>query len=844
MDACSDTTSESNSIVYKYIPSAPHILSVDTLLEICHGDDNAQLILNFDRALYTGEKVYFGEVETGSDTLVLKGIELNIDPVTFKSNPIINLPSGAHIVGVYGTYQYGVGVGDTTNTYNQGANHRYTITIPQRPKVSYKVFQDSVHCHGGIDGRIKIKASGGTGTYYAELYELGQRGTLFRTPVTFTDSVYYFTDLAKGDYEIYLKDSNGCEPDTAFLPVSVSEPARALRIFDDDYHEPKAFGYSDGEAWAFIDGGSGAYSIVWKDSVSGTVLKTETLIRLDSISSVKSTLFNIPKGKYTIEVYDQNWNPAYLLNPSNNQNYCGCQASKTIDVDQPPKLLVEIKEHHYVTCNGDNDGELIAKVTGGRPHLLPKKPYDYEWRRITPDSTTILETYTSVNDSILTNLYSGHYMICVTDSNHIQATSRIFHLVQPEPLVVSTNVRQHLLCDGYKIGEIEAVVTGGTPPYEYFWETGDTTHVVTGLGKGIYSVFVRDARYKDNPRHYCSMEAFGEVTSPNGMNITSTIKEPTCSAYADGEITLTITGGVTPYTFLWSDGATTQNRTGIPAGDYTITITDANGCSLTDSYSLYEPEPLAVDLGNDITLCKDRSVTLNSSIGQDSITYLWTKDGSILSTDSVYTISEAGNYRITITNQDGCSAYDEITVRQSNDELTADFVVATEIPNNKEVYAVNITNMAYDRIEWIMPDEATISEQTEHQIYFSIPYNGHYTIGMIGYRGACQDILYKTIEVKDAKDIDDYKEVEPFIKKFIVYPNPNDGNFSAEIELCEQMNYTLYLYDGNGNLIETKNVRNTKGTTTQFNASGKGAGVYLLRFASQKMNSTFKVVIK
>lgn len=842
--ACNKYT---QTLTFQILPSAPHIVSVDYILESCYESGNAQLILKFDRPLFPKENLYYSQRDSISGIYNAKDFPISIDPITLESNFITGLVAGKYELGLRGTYRYGATDADTIPTYVEGENHYYTINIPKRQKVTYKVFQDSVRCHEGRDGRIKIKAEGGTGSYYAELYEQGKRGTLFRIPVSFTDSIYYFTDLPKGDYEVYLEDTNGCKPqgsDLIYQPISVEEPIGPLHIFDDDYHEPKAFGYSDGEAWAFIDGGSGAYSIVWKDSVSGTVLKTETLIRSDSVSSVKTILPNIPKGKYTIEVYDQNWNPAYLPDPSKDYNYCGCQASKTIDVDQPPKLLVEIKEYHYVTCNGDNDGELIAKVTGGRPHLLPKKPYKYEWCRIAADSTTVLETYPSVNDSILSNLYSGHYMICVTDSNFIQATSRIFHLVQPDPLVVSTNIRQHLLCDGYKIGEIEAVVTGGTPPYEYFWETGDTTRIVTGLGKGIYSVFVRDARYKDNPRHYCSMEAFGEITSPNGMNITSTIKEPTCNTYADGEIILAVTGGVMPYTFLWSDGATTQNRTGLPEGDYSVVITDANGCRLADEYSLYEPEPLTVNIGGDITLCKGRSVTLNGSIGQHSITYLWTKDGSILSTDSIYTISTSGKYRLMVTNQDGCSAYDEITVRQSNDELTADFVVATEIPNNKKVYAVNITNMSYDRIEWIMPDEATIAEQTEHQIYFSIPYNGYYSIGMIGYKGACQDILYKTIEVKDARDIDDYQEVEPFIKKFIVYPNPNDGNFSAEIELCEQMNYTLYLYDGTGNLIETKNIRNTKGTTTRFSATGKGAGVYLLRFVSQKMNSTFKVIIK
>lgn len=845
MGYCGGDNRESNHIPFKYLPSAPHINQTIYTPPVCHGENNGKIHIEFDRPLYDKERLYFALKDNNTHTYDITDT-LAIDPVSLTAT-VNGMPAGFYDYRVYGSYRIGTSANDTINTYTDGIHHTDTITIPERPKVVYTVSQDSVHCHAGTDGAIHVNAIGGVGQYYAALFAANGSDTL---QTKFFSGTTRFENLKKGDYKIYLKDLHNCEPqwpDSTYQRLSVKEPDKALQTYNTGYQEPKAFGYSDGIIWSYISGGTGAYDVTWRDS-TGTIVKNETLVRPTAGSSIRTEATGIKKGTYYLYVKDQNHDSA---TPPTLENYCGCEALDSIFVDEPPKLLVSVDTLHYVTCYGDTDGRLVAHATGGRPDHTTAMPYTYQWHKITADSTTVLESYTVINDSILTGLPSAHYVICITDTNHIKAYSPVFHLTEPDLLKVKVQVNRNLSCSGETSGEMEVIVTGGTKPYSYFWETGDTTRVVSGLGKGIYSVFVRDGRYADHRKdqgwytHYCQEEATGEITSPNGMNISSVLTHPTCNSYSDGKIELAVTGGVAPYSYLWNDGVTTSNRDNLPDGQYSITVIDANGCSLSENYQLEEPEPLIVNIGNDFTLCKDQIIKVNGGVGLSDISYLWTDgNNNALSSDSVYSIGKAGQYRLQVTNQAGCTAGARIRVSQSDTELTTDFVVASKIPNNTKVNAVNIIRTGYDNVEWILPDEAIVWDETRDKLQFSIPQNGYYTIGMIAQKEDCQDVLYKTLEVVNKGDIDWTEEdSEPFLKNFIVYPNPNDGNFRAKVELREVADYSLFLYDTNGNLIESKTIRNSRGEESYFNRTTAPAGAYYLRFVSQKTTSALKIMI-
>jgi hypothetical protein len=355
---------------------------------------------------------------------------------------------------------------------------------------------------------------------------------------------------------------------------------------------------------------------------------------------------------------------------------------------------------------------------------------------------------------------------------------------------------------------------------------------------------VRDARYFDNPAHFCSQEAHGEIQSPNPIRVEVSLKNPSCNAYSDGKIELKVSGGRMPYTYLWSDGATTKDRNSLSDGDYRITITDANNCFMSETYELRQPEALAVNIGSDFTLCANRSETLNGSLSLAGMHYNWTKDGVAIAADSLCTIRSAGVYRLTVSNESGCSAFSEIKVSLSDEELVADFVVASKIPNNTRVYAVNIIRTGYDRIEWSVPKEAIITEELSDRLQFAIPANGRYRLGMIAYRGNCRDILYKDFEVANKNEIEDYNEAEPLLKRFVVYPNPNNGHFAVYVELSVPTDYSLVLYNSQGIPVETKTYTNSMGGEIGFTDSTIQGGVYYLRFISEKVTSLFKIIVQ
>lgn len=810
------------------IPSAPHIVGATYDMPACNGELNGWVKLRFDRALFNGERLYYA-LKSNREYL---NDPLTVDPQTFEA-VIHGLPSDAYNISLQGTLPIN---GQSAYTYTEGSTHYYDITIPVRPKVTFTADQEAAHCFDGYDGRIRVTAQGGVGKYHADLFARDNTSVILRQLTFNENQTVRFTDLHAGDYIVQLTDSNYCHPDVPELALTVSQPAAPLSLYGLQYKEPIGFGYSDGQAWVNITGGTGTYTVVWTNQ-QGTQLASEPLVNAEG-SSKQTRLKNIGKGTYYVYVTDQNFP---LVDPRTQANECGCIAVDTIFVDEPPLLKVALSETHYVTCHGDNDGVITAHAEGGRPYLpadAKPLPYSYKWYKQTASGDSL---FTQAGDSILTGLYSGYYKVKITDRNGIEALSPVFHLVQPEPLMVTAAVVKSLLCDGASSGEAEVIVTGGTEPYSYFWETGDTTRVVKGLPQGIYSVYVRDGRYLDSQTHYCSAEAHVEIKAPEGLIIKAVTKEPTCSSGADGSIVLEASGGTAPYIFRWENGADATMREGLADGTYSVLITDAGGCTVAGSYTLKEPEAVVVDLGGDVTLCKGRSTILANLTGMGGVTYRWTRNGQEVSTDSLCTATTAGVYRLTATNTVGCTAHHEITVSISDDELAADFVIASQIPNNTVVRAINIIRTPYDRIEWIMPAEAVVSEQTDDHVLFSIARNGYYSIGMAGYKGACRDMLYKRIEVLAGGEINSYDESEPFLRKFTVYPNPGSGNFNVSIELREAADYTLSLCDSKDQVIETRNITLSIGEDTLFGIPA-AAGTYYLRFISKETTSVFKMV--
>jgi gliding motility-associated-like protein len=284
------------------------------------------------------------------------------------------------------------------------------------------------------------------------------------------------------------------------------------------------YGNSDGTVSLTITGGNGSNAFVWSGGQS-----TEDLS-------------GIPAGTYTITVTDAN----------------GCTAEQTATVQQPGQIVVAVTINS-VSCNGMSDGSVMASVSGGTPG------YTYDWSH---DS--------GLNTNTADQLVAGSYVVMVTDSNNC-TTLYTADVTEPAPMNTVLDVMD-VLCYGSSTGSVSTTVSGGTPPYLYSWNGITGASAISNVPAGIFAVTVTDT-------HGCSDVQETEIIQPEAIVISGEVTDATCPDSRDGTLNVTVAGGNLPYTYNWSVNSTADNLQEIQAGSYTLTVTDANGCS-TDSLFL------------------------------------------------------------------------------------------------------------------------------------------------------------------------------------------------------------------------------------------------------------------
>ncbi|MCX6277795.1 MAG: hypothetical protein NT004_06840 [Bacteroidetes bacterium] len=203
-----------------------------------------------------------------------------------------------------------------------------------------------------------------------------------------------------------------------------------------------------------------------------------------------------------------------------------------------------------VSCNGGSDGTIFTSTSGG---LLP---YSYLW---SAGETT----------SALNYLMAGSYTVTATDAT-LATVNQTWYISEPTEVTCSV-VISPVSCNGAADGAIMQSSTGGTPPYSYIWSNGSTTPGVSGLAPGQYFLTVSDA-------HNCTYMTFGYIMEPGSIALNANVLNASCPTCNDGSISLTAEGGTPPYTYLWSNGVTTINISGLNPGNYGVTVSDFHSC--------------------------------------------------------------------------------------------------------------------------------------------------------------------------------------------------------------------------------------------------------------------------
>ncbi|MTB53318.1 hypothetical protein [Lewinella sp. W8] len=262
-----------------------------------------------------------------------------------------------------------------------------------------------------------------------------------------------------------------------------------------------------------------------------------------------------------------------LLNPD---NWLGSDdmlqstdpCSPAFSCSAPDPLQVTVFENTPILCNGGSEGSLVPQIANGT------EPFTYQWSN-------------GFTERVNPGLSAGPYSVTVTDANGATGEGS-FTLTEPTLLTALTVVDSNVTCNGVFDGGATAAGSGGTMPYSYLWNNGATTAAITGVGAGTYSVTVTDA-------NGCEATSSATITEPMLLMATTVVdSNVTCNGFADGGASASAAGGTISYSYRWSNGATTAAITGVMAGTYSVTVTDANGCEATSSATITEPAPLTV----------------------------------------------------------------------------------------------------------------------------------------------------------------------------------------------------------------------------------------------------------
>jgi gliding motility-associated-like protein len=345
---------------------------------------------------------------------------------------------------------------------------------------------------------------------------------------------------------------------------------------------------SPGSASVTVNGGVQPYSYLWQTG--------------DTISQIS----NLTSGNYEVTVSDSN----------------SCE--KTISIFVPEGNLNGNLSLTFAnpSCYNYSDGSITVSLNNSI------QPVNYVWNP------------SNISGGNINGLQAGTYYVTITDSIGCNADT-VVELQNPAQVIVNTNI-YNVKCYNQNNGALSLNITGAVEPYNIMWSDGNTSDSIFNLHAGQYSYTLTDASN-------CSVVDTIQLTQPGEIVINESINDVSCFGYSDGAIYLSINGGVSPYNYNWNTGDTIQDQTNVHAGDYIVTVTDANACEKISSYTISQPDSLqalaVISYNNGFA-----DVQVNVSGGTPDYSYNWSNS----LTGSYAEHLASGNYTITVSDANSC----------------------------------------------------------------------------------------------------------------------------------------------------------------------------------------------
>ena len=408
-------------------------------------------------------------------------------------------------------------------------------------------------------------------------------------------------NLCSGNYTIIATDTYGCKDS---VNLNINNPQLLIADITDTTNAAcNGLNSNSGTATVTANGGTPNYTYLWSNG--------DNTITSDSLFA----------GAYTVTVTDIN----------------SCDTVISVYISDLSNIEIATNSTQTL-CFNQCDGSASAIITAaGTP------PYNYYWSN-------------NVNTQTISNLCAGYYNVTVIDFDNCVRTENIY---VDQPTEVNTDLNQGIIVCNGDSAEISINNTiGGTPNYTYIWNTGETADTIF-QHEGSGYLITTDS-------HSCKDTVFFDITEPDIIAIDTALKLSACLESCNGKITIEMEGGVAPYYYNWSNSGTTSNQvSNLCAGDYSVTMSDALGCTnvydFTIGVSDYQAElTLSSD---DIYIYSGESTNIDAT--PNHIYYYWNPLNTLANNVTANVIASptyTTTYQLNIIDEYGCTATDTITI--------------------------------------------------------------------------------------------------------------------------------------------------------------------------------------
>ncbi len=544
-------------------------------------------------------------------------------------------------------------------TDSEACSDTLQIEVMEVAPVSINATSINVTCNGAQDGIAAVSALGGTGAY---AYQWSNGATQDSVP-----------GLDTGWYQVTVTDGNSCsttdsvlilEPDsltTDFVVTNVScfgEASGTIQTSvtggNEGYTYQWSNGASDDSLYALV---SGTYTLTLSDAKSCTRVDSALVEQPDSLTiqitalsnllchgdstasfqasiaggtspyaltwntgASVSTLNQMPAGTYTASVSDSN----------------GCINQQSYLLTEPDPLLIGFDTILNPICHSESNGLVGASGNGGT------LPYSFSWSN-------------GVQQSLNVGLDSGAYALTVTDGNGCASDTSIV-LNHPPALSAAFSITD-VACAGDSSGSILTTTSNAQGSEDYLWSNGSVAANPGNIPADIYMVTITDSVG-------CELIESVIVNEPDSLGLEILANLNLCFGDSSGSLQASVAGGILPYSYAWSNGASSSQNLNLPAGTYTLIVTDSNGCFQEESLVLNQPPQLQITVDSiEHILCFDDSsgyIGISANGGSGTPLFQW-NDGF---GGSVYSNIPAATYTIIATDTNMCSADTTLTLTE------------------------------------------------------------------------------------------------------------------------------------------------------------------------------------